>query len=369
MKRKINTIINLLIINLKIFYYIFFSKKKIIFFFNPKKKLANITNYYIKDWLSQLKKDFYVIYAYVPGEYFNYNDEIKISPIACKYIFGVDIFISTYVCEYFSNNSKKIYIHHDIYDTPLTKKENFKELIGQLLKYDYIFTPSKISKNMFENLFINSVNKPEIISTGYLKLDYLLKKQKKNKLKKNSIIIAPTDFNAFKKYSLLDKLPELISEIISKSNLQIIFRPHPSNRDNKKILNIKKKFNNSKKFVFDTSENYLNNYNKSFCMITDISGTAYTYSFLNETPVIFLTNKIVEKNLKTYNYIKDRKKIGYIAESINELLKKIKLIKRNKNKFKRSIIKLKYNLSNLKNVKKVMTDKVYDIVLKNEVST
>ncbi len=167
----------------------------------------------------------------------------------------------------------------------------------------------------------------------------------------------------------MDKLPELISEIISKSNLQIIFRPHPSNRDNKKILNIKKKFNNSKKFVFDTSENYLNNYNKSFCMITDISGTAYTYSFLNETPVIFLTNKIVEKNLKTYNYIKDRKKIGYIAESINELLKKIKLIKRNKNKFKRSIIKLKYNLSNLKNVKKVMTDKVYDIVLKNEVST
>ena len=48
-------------------------------------------------------------------------------------------------------------------------------------------------------------------------------------------------------------------------------------------------------------------------------------------------------------------------------MKKIKLIKRNKNKFKRSIIKLKYNLSNLKNVKKVMTDKVYDIVLKNEI--
>ena len=106
MKRKINNnkFINYKFKNLLLY---FFSKKN--YFFLIQKKIGYITNYYIKDWLSQLKKDFYVIYAYVPGEYYNYNDEIKISPIACKYIFGVDIFISTYVCEYFSNNSKNLY--------------------------------------------------------------------------------------------------------------------------------------------------------------------------------------------------------------------------------------------------------------------
>lgn len=366
MKRKVNIIINLFIINFKIFYSIYFSKKKIIFFFNPKSKLANITNYYVKDWLSKLKKDFYVIYAYVPGEY--YNNEIKISPLACKYIFGVDIFLSTYVCEYFSNNSKKIYIHHDIYDTPLTKKKNFGELVKQLLRYDYIFTPSKISKKMFEKLFIKSKNKPSIISTGYLKLEYLLKKQKKSKLKKNSIIIAPTDFNSFKKYSLLDKLPELINTIINKSNLKIILRPHPSNRDNKEILRIKKKFKKSKRFKFDVSENYLNIYEKCFCMITDISGTAYTYSFSNEAPIIFFTNNKIEKNLKNYNYIKDRIKIGYITKNINQILKKIKSINNKKKKLKKSIIKLRANLSNLGNVEKIMTKKIYEITQKNEVS-
>ena len=43
----------------------------------------------------------------MPGDYVGKG--FKISPIACKYIFGVELFISTYVCEYFSNNSKNLY--------------------------------------------------------------------------------------------------------------------------------------------------------------------------------------------------------------------------------------------------------------------
>ena len=70
MKNKINSLANLIRINLKIFISIFFQNKKVIFFFNPNKKLTNITNYYIKDWLSSLK-NFNVIYGYVP----NYEQE------------------------------------------------------------------------------------------------------------------------------------------------------------------------------------------------------------------------------------------------------------------------------------------------------
>jgi hypothetical protein len=358
-KKKFNIIKNLLIINLKIFYSIYFLKKKIIFFFNPKSKLANVTTYYIKDWLSNLKKDFYVIYGYVPGEH--HNNKITLPAKACKFIFGVDIFISTYVCEYFSKNSKRIYIHHDIYDSPLTKKKNLIQLVEQLLEYDYIFTPSKISAKMFKNIFIDSKNEPEIIDTGYLKLDYLLKKNKKKKLKKNSIIIAPTDFKAFKKYSLVKKLPELIDILIKRLNIQIIFRPHPSNRDSIEVLNINKKFSKFKRFKLDISENYLNTYKKCFCMITDISGTAYTYAFLNKSPVIFLSNNIIKEKIINYNYIKDRTKIGYVAKNLKELLNKIKLINENKNKFNKSIFSLKNNLSNLYSVKKIMTKKIYEI--------
>jgi len=362
MKKKISIIFNLLLINLKIFYSVYFLKQKIIFFFNPKSKLANITSYYIKNWLSNLKKDFCVIYGYVPGEH--YNNKITLPAGACKFIFGVDIFISTYVCEYFSKNSKRIYVHHDIYDTPLTKKKNFKQLVGQLLKYDYIFTPSKISARMFKGIFIETKNKPEVIDTGYLKLDYLLKKKNKIKLKKKSVIIALTDFKAFEKYSLIKKLPELIDILIKRLNMQIIFRPHPSNRDDIEVLNIKKKFSQFKKFKVDISENYLNTYKKCFCMITDISGTAYTYAFLNKSPVIFLENNVIKKKIMNSNYIKDRIKIGYVVNDVKELLNKIKLINKNKNKFNKSISGLKSNLSNLKNVKKIMTKKIYTIAYK-----
>lgn len=363
---KVKIFISFFKINIIIFYSIFFQKKKIIFFFNPKNKLANITNYYIKDWLNSLQRKFNIIYAYAP----NYNDKdaFKIYPILCKFIFGVDIFISTYVCDYFSNKSKRIYIHHDVYDTPLTKMSNYKELINKFKNYDLIFTPSKISTEMFEKLFKMSKKKPKIISIGYLKLDYLLKKKEEIKTKKSAVIIAPTDFNAFKKYSLISKLPELINFIIYKLNLKVIFRPHPSNREHKKIINIKKKFLYNQKFDFDISENYLNKYSKSFCMITDISGTAYTYAFLNESPVIFFSNNLIEQNFKYSNYIKDRVKIGYISKNTNEILKIIQKINKNKTKFRKSIKNLRLKLSNFGNVKKQMSKKINNITFKNEIS-
>ena len=365
MRNKINSLANLIKINLKIFISIFIQNKKIIFFFNPNKKLTNITNYYIKDWLGSLK-NFNVIYGYVP----NYEQEnvYKIYPSLCKYIYGVDVFISTYVCDYFSNKSKRVYIHHDIYDTPLTKKSNYKTLIKKFQNYDLILTPSKISSKMFEKLFKLNKKKPNIISIGYLKLDYLLRQKKKFTIKKDSIIIAPTDFNAFKKYSIIQQLPELISYIIEKLNFNVIFRPHPSNRDDSNILNIKNKFIKNKKFEFDTSENYLKNYRKSFCMITDISGTAYTYAFLNECPVLFFSNKLIEKNYKNSNYIQDRNKIGLIYRNNEEVLKIIKLIDKKKPEIKKSIVKLRENLSNFGNVKNQISKIIYKLVLKNEIS-
>lgn len=365
MRNRITSLVNLIKINLKIFISIFFQNKKVIFFFNPNKKLTNITNYYIRDWLSSLK-NFNVIYGYVP----NYEQEhdYKIYPSLCKYIYGVDIFVSTYVCDYFSNQSKRVYIHHDIYDTPLTKKSNYKTLIRKFLNYDLILTPSKISSKMFEKLFKLNKKKPSIISIGYLKLDYLLRQKKKFTIKKDSIIIAPTDFNAFKKYSIIQQLPELITYIIEKLNFNIIFRPHPSNRDNLNILNIKNKFITNKKFTFDTSENYLKNYSKSFCMITDISGTAYTYAFLNECPVLFFSNKLIEKNYKNSNYIQDRNKIGFVYRNNKEILKIIKLIGKKRPKIKKSIFKLRENLSNFGNVKNQISKIIYKLVLKNEIS-
>ena len=40
-----------------------------------------------------------------------------------KYLFNVDYFVCFNICDYFSNFSIKVYIHHNIYDDPWVSSE------------------------------------------------------------------------------------------------------------------------------------------------------------------------------------------------------------------------------------------------------
>ena len=92
------------------------------------------------------------------------------------------------------------------------------------------------------------------------------------------------------------------------------------------------------------SLSYIKSYKKSKMLITDFSGTAYTYAFSNEKPVIFYSslNKLsFEKKLKKLYYFKDRKNVGYIVNNINDLYNKIIKIYKNKTIFKTKIKNLR----------------------------
>ena len=88
---------------------------------------------------------------------------------------------------------------------------------------------------------------------------------------------------------------------------------------------------------------YLKSYSKSFILITDFSGTAYTFSFSQNKPVLFYSNinNIIKKDFKNLYYFNDRKKIGFTVNNLNDLFKKLNKIKNNKNLFKNRIKKLK----------------------------
>ena len=115
-------------------------------------------------------------------------------------------------------------------------------------------------------------------------------------------------------------------------------------RNNLLIQNIIEKFKNFTNFTFDTTTSYLDSYLKSEVLITDFSGTAYTYAFSKEKPVIFYSNnkdyKIIN-DLKNLYYFKDRNKVGYIVDNFNDLNKKLKIIKKNSNILKVQIKKIR----------------------------
>lgn len=349
--------------NFIIIYFLILKKKlsgcKIIIFHHPSHKLIENTDVYIKYLFSNVREDYVIIYTH---ELIGLNKKkyFFITQGYLKLIFGVNFFISSYVCDHFTPNSKKIYIHHDIYDTPLAEEKKYKGIVRKISNYDYIFVSSNITKKFFENNFkrFSIKNSPSVIKTGYIKFDLLENKLNHLKKKNNIIVIAPTNFNAYKKSLLIKNINTLISKLLNYRNYKIVLRPHPSNKDDTIIKNLKKRFSHNNNFLVNLDKNYLKLYSSSLCLITDISGTAYTYSFLTKNPVVFFD--YTNHKIKDSNFFKDRKKIGYICNSTRSIMLKIKKIINNKYLFKKKIDTLKKErLYNLKNVRNYMLNFIY----------
>ena len=94
---------------------------------------------------------------------------LLVKQILLKWIFGVDIFVSSNVCDVFTKNSTRVYMHHTIYDTPLVSPEKENELMKRLSQFDYLFLSSNVTENFFNYLFRNTYKKikPKIHHIGY----------------------------------------------------------------------------------------------------------------------------------------------------------------------------------------------------------
>ena len=228
----------------------------------------------------------------------------------------------------------------------MTGKKNESSTIKLLLNYDYIFLSSKHTIVSFKNLLEKYSNfKIKLLSSGYPRLDYLQKNLKK-KSKEFCIVIALANYKAYPDYTIVKSLPGIVELILKKFNYHISLRPHPANREHFKKDRFKKIFDiidNNKRVKLDLSDNYIETYSKSVLMITDISGTAYTYSFLMNKPVIFFSNneKLISKSHKNLNHFRDRKQIGKISNKISNLNSDIKYILRNSKSIKLKIKKLR----------------------------
>ena len=323
---------SIIVINIKIIYFKF-KNKKIIFFYDPVNRHTQSINY-IEDLFDNFGKEFLIFFGFnspnISGHknyYMKYN--------FLKWIYKVDIFLSNNVCDIFTNNSIKIYLHHDIYDSPLIDIKKEKELFQRLTKYDFLFLSNKKSTIMFNNFFDkynSNLNGsiPKIMETGYLKLDYLKKNIKTYNSINNNIVIAPTIREHIKKLSMFDDLKKIIEILLTNTASKVIFRPHPINRKTHLTLEIEESFKNDNNFKLDISNDYFDTYLNSMCLITDISGTAYTYAFLTKKPVIFFSKSeelVDEFGYNERSYFKDRDKVGIIVKNLDEVLNAINNIK------------------------------------------
>ena len=334
----VNSIYSLLIINFKLK----FSKKKTIFFYFPRKDLTWKDIDFIQDLMKELNKRYLVLYGHKLNS-IKFKNFYFINESFLKYFKNLNLFISNYICDIFPKETKKIYIHHSLYDTPLTGRKNEIQTINRLKKYDFIFLSSKKMVKSFVNVFKIKNKNIKIIPTGYPRFDFF---NKFKLIKKKNIIIAPANFLAYPDHTMIYDIEKIIELIKRLSDLKIIFRPHPANRiyfkkncKNVYIDKIISKYSNDKNVLFDFSEDYSKSYSESLFMITDLSATAFTYSFLTLNPVLFYSPKenLFKKNYKSLNHYRDRKKIGEVANNISSLDKSLKKILKDHKKYSSSI--------------------------------
>tara|TARA_B110000114_G_scaffold161213_1_gene178394 strand:+ start:2096 stop:3220 length:1125 start_codon:yes stop_codon:yes gene_type:complete len=350
---------SIVIINLFItFKNIFNDKTKIIFFYFPVKSDQAAILDFIK--AIKIQVNCHVLCGY------NLSTEKEINVINNSYfldlgylsfIKNIDIFVSNYVVYKYPKAKDKIYINHDIYDTPMVDIGEDDGLMNALIKCNYIFLSSDIQISLIQkkiNTYLkknNQINNTKLINTGYLKLDHVTRKIENYAVKEDSILLAPTLSTRLKNFNINSYLINLIEKILNDNKFNLIYRPHPADIYNlqlkKDVDKINDIFNSNRNFLLDTNSSYLESYSKSKFLLTDFSGTAYTYAFSTLKPVIFYSpndnNLLKTENFSDLSFFKDREKIGRVVKDIKSLNQEIDFINSNIIEIKKNIFDLRYS--------------------------
>lgn len=167
-----------------------------------------------------------------------------------------------------------------------------------------------------------------LIPAGYPKLDLLLKKStgsiSNQQLNKRTIVYAPTLVHSVnEKLASLRKSGQMIVSTLLSLGYHVIFRPHPASlndQDRFLIAEIIKTHENNSNFEFDNSKDYFLAYSRADALVTDLSGTGFTFSFAFAKPSIFYVEKEeAERNLEGVQF-QEREKIGCVVRSIENLV-------------------------------------------------
>jgi hypothetical protein len=279
---------------------------------------------------------------------------LRFIPFSNIFLNQINLFISAYPTYVFPPNSKNIFISHDIADTPMVNKEIEKKLfLAFFSKIHFIFLPSDIViKDFIKKIKLffaeTKLKTPKLINTGYLKLDHVRRELDLINNKKDSILLAPTFSFMLKNLNMSNDLINIIDNLLNKTKNKIIFRPHPLDLTKKGninyVTNIVNKFKNYKNFKVDLSISYLKSYSKAKLLVTDFSGTAYTFAFSTLRPVIFYSKNEAKLKKTEYNnllYFRERRQIGYVSKNISHFVNLINKFSLSNKKMESKIFSLR----------------------------
>jgi hypothetical protein len=242
---------------------------------------------------------------------------------------------------------KSVFFYHDIHDSAIADKEYVNKLYAS--KIDFFCVSSKyvgdrIKQQVLSGRDTQNNKRIGIIPCGYPRLDRNIDYFRQHNKVEKTIIFATTAVEGKDMVDLIvfpnhaDKIIDAIMENFPEYNL--IFRPHPLTTHKEVVQKIATKYYGNPRFTYDNNaSSYIENYSKSALMITDMSGTAYTYALTTLRPVVFFLHDPIKtyQRFGEYQYFKDIQAVGAIASDIPQLINRITSLLANAESYREKI--------------------------------
>jgi hypothetical protein len=168
-----------------------------------------------------------------------------------------------------------------------------------------------------------------LLPAGYPKLDLVLASAETKRQRSadgSTAVYAPTHVMASnERLASLRRHGERIVDALLGGGYRVIFRPHPisfADEDRSLVEHIAAAHAGNPRFSLDRSEDYTSTYASADFMVTDLSGTGFTYSLGFTRPCIFFVpDEEAERGLNGAQF-EDRHRIGAVARNELQLLEK-----------------------------------------------
>ncbi|WP_434952536.1 CDP-glycerol glycerophosphotransferase family protein [Shewanella sp. HL-SH4] len=253
-----------------------------------------------------------------------------------------DLVINPHFFECSPAHIPKLTMMHMVYDFLV-----YKDLVARVMaqpQTHYLFIPSRPSMELHQKICrdYNLQNNVVLIPGGYPRLDNSIARLDDSKLsdkKSEFIIYAPTlsalmtSSETKYTYSIFDAVEFIPAILAAFPDKQIIFRPHPDDLSVIKQGIVTKRANAFRQLLklcdleprchLDSNQSdYISTFSKARVLITDTSAIAYSFALTTKRPVIFYSadQEKVKQLMPDVAYIKDREKIGYCVDSIEQLI-------------------------------------------------
>jgi hypothetical protein len=145
-----------------------------------------------------------------------------------------------------------------------------------------------------------------------------------------SVVFAPTHgYVANESFSILGRFGEPLVERMIAAGMNVVFRPHAESwrdQDRPVIDRIVQNFEKHPQFKLDRSSNYFESYAQTNAMITDISGTGFTYAFTFGRPAVFFSPSAESERGRSGIQFENREEIGVVVRDVEQAVSALRAI-------------------------------------------